>query len=147
MSLLTRFHRRSADSAHARAVEPLQRLKHAELLRPEQQTPSAARYLATNRFCTPWVEPGRILDDTLMAAVGNNPAHSSFAPGVCLRDGEGATAEQIRSFWQGEIAHYKIPRYGKFVGGFPMTVAGKIQKFLMRQQMIDEIGLSLQETA
>jgi fatty-acyl-CoA synthase len=66
---------------------------------------------------------------------------------VRLRDGESATAEAIRAFCQGQIAHYKVPRYVKFVDGFPMTVTGKIQKFLMRQQMIDELGLTLQETA
>jgi fatty-acyl-CoA synthase len=66
---------------------------------------------------------------------------------VRLRDGENATAEEIRAFCQGQIAHYKVPRYVKFVDGFPMTVTGKIQKFLMRQQMMDELGLSPQETA
>jgi fatty-acyl-CoA synthase len=66
---------------------------------------------------------------------------------VRLRDGESATEEEIRAFCQGQIAHYKVPRYFKFVDGFPMTVTGKIQKFLMRQQMIDELGLSLQKTA
>jgi fatty-acyl-CoA synthase len=66
---------------------------------------------------------------------------------VRLRGGESATAEEIRAFCQGQIAHYKVPRYVKFVDGFPMTVTGKIQKFLMRQQMIDELSLSLQETA
>jgi fatty-acyl-CoA synthase len=66
---------------------------------------------------------------------------------VRLRDGETATAEEIRAFCQGQIAHYKVPRHVKFVDGFPMTVTGKIQKFLMRQQMIEELGLSLQETA
>ena len=40
-----------------------------------------------------------------------------------------------------------MPRYVKFVDGFPMTVTGKIQKFLMRQQMIEELGLRVQETA
>ena len=66
---------------------------------------------------------------------------------IRLRDGESATAEDIRAFSQGQIAHYKVPRYVKFVDGFPMTVTGKIQKFLMRQQMIDELGLLVQETA
>jgi fatty-acyl-CoA synthase len=66
---------------------------------------------------------------------------------VRLRDGESATVEEIRAFCQGQIAHYKVPRYVKFVDAFPMTVTGKIQKFLMRQQMIDELGLTLQETA
>jgi fatty-acyl-CoA synthase len=66
---------------------------------------------------------------------------------VRLHAGETATAEEIRSFCQGQIAHYKVPRYVKFVDGFPMTVTGKIQKFLMRQQMMEELGLSLEETA
>jgi fatty-acyl-CoA synthase len=66
---------------------------------------------------------------------------------VRLRDGESATLEEIRGFCQGRIAHYKVPRYVKFVDGFPMTVTGKIQKFLMRQHMIEELGLSVQETA
>jgi fatty-acyl-CoA synthase len=66
---------------------------------------------------------------------------------VRLRDGETATPEEIRTFCQGQIAHYKVPRYVKFVDNFPMTVTGKIQKFLMRQQIIEELGLSLQETA
>ena len=54
-------------------------------------------------------------------------------------------AEEIRAFCQGQIAHYKIPRYVEFVDGFPMTVTGKIQKFLMREQMIAELGLTLAE--
>ncbi len=66
---------------------------------------------------------------------------------VRLRDGETASAEEIRAFCQGQIAHYKIPRYVKFVDEFPMTVTGKIQKFLMREQMIEELCLSLQQTA
>ncbi len=66
---------------------------------------------------------------------------------VRLRDGETATAEEIRAFCQGQIAHYKVPRYVKFVGGFPMTVTGKIQKFVMREQTVEELGLTLQETA
>jgi fatty-acyl-CoA synthase len=66
---------------------------------------------------------------------------------VRLRDGEAASAEEIRAFCQGQIAHYKIPRYVKFVDGFPMTVTGKIQKFLMREQTIAELGLSAERTA
>jgi fatty-acyl-CoA synthase len=66
---------------------------------------------------------------------------------VRLRDGERSTAEEIRAFCQGQIAHYKIPRYVKFVDAFPMTVTGKIQKFLMREESIRELGLALQKTA
>jgi fatty-acyl-CoA synthase len=66
---------------------------------------------------------------------------------IRLRDGENATPEEIRAFCQGQIAHYKIPRHIKFVDGFPMTVTGKIQKFLMREEMIRELGLTQEKTA
>jgi fatty-acyl-CoA synthase len=66
---------------------------------------------------------------------------------VRLYDGQTATADEIRAFCQGQIAHYKIPRYVKFVDEFPMTVTGKIQKFLMREQMIAELALTLEQTA
>jgi fatty-acyl-CoA synthase len=58
-----------------------------------------------------------------------------------LRDGESATEEEIRAYCKGRIAHYKIPRYVKFVTEFPMTVTGKIQKFKMREVAIKELGL------
>jgi fatty-acyl-CoA synthase len=61
---------------------------------------------------------------------------------IKLRDDVLATAEEIREFCQGQIAHYKIPRYVKFVDAFPMTVSGKTQKFLMRQQSTKELGLA-----
>jgi fatty-acyl-CoA synthase len=60
---------------------------------------------------------------------------------VRLRDGEAATIEEIRDFCRGRIAHYKVPRYVKFVDAFPMTVTGKVQKFLMREQSVEELGL------
>jgi fatty-acyl-CoA synthase len=66
---------------------------------------------------------------------------------IKLRDGEHATPEEIRAFCQGQIAHYKIPRHIKFVDAFPMTVTGKIQKFLMREETIRELGLAEQKTA
>jgi fatty-acyl-CoA synthase len=66
---------------------------------------------------------------------------------VKLRDGESASVDEIRGFCEGQIAHYKIPRYVKFVDGFPMTVTGKIQKFVMRETMIAELGLAVEETA
>ncbi len=61
---------------------------------------------------------------------------------IALRDGALATEEGIKDFCRGEIAHYKIPRYIKFVTQFPMTVTGKIQKFEMRKQSIAELGLT-----
>ncbi len=60
---------------------------------------------------------------------------------VQLRDGAALEAEDIREFCRGQIAHFKIPRYVKFTDQFPMTITGKIQKYLMREQSIEELGL------
>lgn len=74
-----------------------------------------------------------------------------FVEEICawirLKPGEAATAGEIRDFCQGQIAHYKIPRHIRFVEEFPMTVTGKVQKFLMREAMIAELGIAEQKTA
>jgi len=66
---------------------------------------------------------------------------------IRLREGVTATPDEIVAFCDGQIAHYKIPRYIKFVDMFPMTVTGKVQKFAMREQMIIELGLGEEKTA
>jgi fatty-acyl-CoA synthase len=58
-----------------------------------------------------------------------------------------ALEEEVRDFCRGQIAHYKIPRYVRFVDSFPTTVTGKVQKYLMRQQMIELLGLEEQRSA
>ena len=60
---------------------------------------------------------------------------------VQLRSGVALEADDIKEFCRGQIAHYKIPRYIKFTDEFPMTITGKIQKYLMREQAIEELGL------
>ena len=60
---------------------------------------------------------------------------------LMLKPGETATEEEVREFCRGKIAHYKVPRYVKFVSEFPMTVTGKIQKFVMRDMAIEELQL------
>lgn len=65
---------------------------------------------------------------------------------IKLVDGENALEDQIAAFCEGQVAHQKIPRYIRFVDEFPMTVTGKIQKFVMRAQMIEELGLKAAET-
>ncbi len=61
---------------------------------------------------------------------------------IILRPGMQADAEEIRAFCNGQIAHYKIPRYVRFVESFPMTVTGKIQKFMLRKQVATDLGLA-----
>jgi fatty-acyl-CoA synthase len=60
---------------------------------------------------------------------------------VILNEGAAASADDLREFCRGQIAHYKIPRYVRFVDGWPMTVSGKVQKYKMREESIRELGL------
>ncbi|RWG07899.1 AMP-binding protein [Mesorhizobium sp.] len=66
---------------------------------------------------------------------------------IVLKPGQIATAEEIKAFCSGQIAHYKVPRYIRFRTELPMTVTGKPQKFLMREAMVEELGLVAQKTA
>ena len=66
---------------------------------------------------------------------------------IVLKPGETLTAEAVADFCRGQIAHYKIPRYVRFVEGFPTTVTGKVQKFAMREAMIAELNLAPEKTA
>ena len=59
----------------------------------------------------------------------------------------GLSEEEVRDFCKGQIAHYKVPRYIRFVQAFPMTVTGKIQKFKIRDEMIELLDLRVIKTA
>ena len=61
---------------------------------------------------------------------------------IILRPGMQADAAEIRAFCSGQIAHYKVPRYVQFVETFPMTITGKIQKYVLRKQVATDLGLS-----
>ena len=66
---------------------------------------------------------------------------------IIVRPGQSLNEEQVRDFCKGQIAHYKVPRYVRFVTAFPMTITGKIQKFRIREQMQEELGLTAAKTA
>ena len=66
---------------------------------------------------------------------------------VRLRDGAEVAEEDIRAYCRGRIAHQKVPRYVRFVDSFPMTVTGKMQKYLMRETMERELGVVADATA
>ena len=66
---------------------------------------------------------------------------------IKLRAGEALTAEEVRDFCRDQIAHYKVPRHIRFVDEFPMTVTGKMQKFIMRERMTAELGVKEAATA
>ncbi|HLK46980.1 MAG TPA: AMP-binding protein [Bryobacteraceae bacterium] len=66
---------------------------------------------------------------------------------IKVRAGETLTEAEVRTFCDGQIARFKIPRYIRFVDDFPMTVTGKVQKFAMRERMMKELGATEQPTA
>jgi fatty-acyl-CoA synthase len=61
---------------------------------------------------------------------------------IVLRPEATIDEDAVREFCRGKIAHFKVPRYIKFVDAFPMTVTGKVQKYKMRETAIDELGLT-----
>lgn len=66
---------------------------------------------------------------------------------IISKPGEAVNEAAVKDFCKGKIAHYKIPAYVRFVDEIPMTVTGKPQKFVMRDKMIDELGITAAETA
>jgi fatty-acyl-CoA synthase len=66
---------------------------------------------------------------------------------IKLKAGERCDGDAIRAFCREQIAHYKVPAHIRFVEQFPMTVTGKIQKYLMRQEMSRELAVAEEKTA
>ena len=60
---------------------------------------------------------------------------------VRLREGAALTEQELREFCKGKMSHQKIPRYFQFVDVYPMTASGKVQKFVLREQAIQVLGL------
>jgi fatty-acyl-CoA synthase len=84
-----------------------------------------------------------------VAVVGVPDAKYGEAVCACVRvrGGMTVTEEEIREFCRGQIAHYKVPRYVRFVDGFPLTISGKVQKYLIREQMRSELNLTEEDHA
>ena len=81
------------------------------------------------------------IEDVQVIGVPDEKYGEQVMAWVKLREGAEATDEDIRDFCRGRIAHFKVPKYVKFVDGFPMTVTGKIRKVEMREISIGELGL------
>jgi fatty-acyl-CoA synthase len=87
------------------------------------------------------------IQDVQIFGVADDRYGEELCAWVRIRSGETLTADEVRAFCQGQIAHNKIPRYVEFVDEFPMTVTGKIQKFLMREAVEKKLGLKAAKTA
>lgn len=87
--------------------------------------------------------------DVQVIGVPSRKYGEEVAAYIKLRPGQEATEEEIREFCQGQIARHKIPKYVKFVEEYPMTASGKIQKYKLREQAIEDFGLEgeIMETA
>ncbi len=79
------------------------------------------------------------IDEVEVIGVPDEKYGEEVCAWIKLREGETASEEEIRDFCKGNIAHFKIPRYIRFVEEFPMTVTGKVQKFRMREIMAKEL--------
>jgi fatty-acyl-CoA synthase len=82
------------------------------------------------------------IDEVEVFGVPDGKFGEEIAAWIRLHEGETATAEEMQDFCKGKLAHFKIPRYIKFVDAFPLTVTGKVQKFVLRERMTEELGLS-----
>jgi fatty-acyl-CoA synthase len=90
------------------------------------------------------------IEDVQVVGVPDVKYGEELCAWVRVRASSELTAEQVREFCSGKIAHYKVPRYVRFTDEFPMTVTGKVQKFKMREVSVAELGLAAadrQETA
>jgi fatty-acyl-CoA synthase len=88
------------------------------------------------------------IEDIQVIGVPDEKYGEELCAWVRLRPGSELTAEEVKGYCTGKIAHYKVPRYVRFTDEFPMTVTGKVQKFKMREVSIGELGLqAASETA
>jgi len=88
------------------------------------------------------------IEDVQVIGVPDEKYGEELCAWVKLRQGGELTADDVRAYCTGKIAHYKVPRYVRFTSEFPMTVTGKVQKFKMREVSITELGLqAASETA
>lgn len=84
-----------------------------------------------------------MVSDVYVVGVPDRKMGEEVLAFVKLREGHAApTPEEFRALCRGHIAHYKIPRYWLVVDEFPMTVTGKVQKFKLREQGMQELGLA-----
>jgi fatty-acyl-CoA synthase len=81
------------------------------------------------------------VEDVQVVGVPDAKYGEELAAYVKLRAGGSATEDEVRAFCKGKLAHYKVPRYVRFVESYPQTVTGKIQKYKIREQAIRDLGL------
>ncbi len=87
------------------------------------------------------------IEDVTIVGIPDPKYGEEICAWVKLRPHGKLEEEDLRAYCRGQIAHYKIPRYIRFVSEFPATVTGKVQKFVIRDAMLKELGLGEEQTA
>ena len=87
------------------------------------------------------------IQDVSIFGVPDDKYGEQLCAWIKLKPGQAADEAEIKAYCKLSLAHYKVPYYVRFVDEFPMTVTGKLQKFIMRDRMIEELGLTIRETA
>ena len=87
------------------------------------------------------------VQDVQVVGVPDQKYGEELCAWIIVRPGQSLDEDAVRAFCKGQIAHYKVPRYIRFVTEFPMTVTGKIQKFKIRDAMKQQLGLHEEITA
>jgi len=87
------------------------------------------------------------IQEVSVFAVPDSKLGEQLCAWVRLKDATRMSEEELQAYCKDKIAHFKIPYHIRFVDEFPMTVTGKIQKFVMRDKMIEELNLAIPETA
>jgi fatty-acyl-CoA synthase len=87
------------------------------------------------------------VNDVAVVGVPDERYGEELMAWITPRAGEEVNEEDVREYCRGRIAHYKVPRYVRFVDELPMTVTGKVQKFKLREAATDELGLKARQPA
>ncbi|MFE1573301.1 AMP-binding protein [Comamonas odontotermitis] len=87
------------------------------------------------------------VQDVQVVGVPDSRFGEELCAWVIAKAGQSLSEDDVRDYCKGRIAHYKVPRYIRFVDAFPMTVTGKIQKFKIREAMIESLKLEIAKTA
>jgi len=80
------------------------------------------------------------VEDVAVVGIPDEKMGEELCAWVRLKPGTEASADDMREFCRGQIAHYKVPRYVRIVDAFPTTVTGKVQKYLIREAMVADLG-------
>ncbi|MBA3059002.1 MAG: AMP-binding protein [Gammaproteobacteria bacterium] len=87
------------------------------------------------------------IQDVQVVGIPDQKYGEELCAWIIAKPGQSLSEEDIKAFCKGQIAHYKVPRYIRFVTEFPMTVTGKIQKFKIREDMKQQLALQEDKTA